>query len=245
MGPRSWAAPLPKMTGFMLSPETDHAFGRYIFGIDEVGLGPLAGPLVVVCCALDLNTAPLISLTDSKKLSLAQREKIFEQILIYKNKGIYWGCASISAPDLDCIGIPASLKRGVHTAFDRCPAPFKPDHILIDGNRLYALPYPATSVIKGDSTHYTVAMASIIAKVLRDRWMSVLDQLYPQFGFGKHKGYGTKQHLTAIQQNHPSPHHRYSYAPLRRKQLTTLLHKLPNLEHIFLPLGRADSATGV
>lgn len=215
MGPRSRAAPVPRMTRCMLSPETDRPFGRHIFGIDEVGLGPLAGPLVVVCCALDLDVAPVIPLTDSKKLSLAQREKIFEQILPYKNKGIYWGCASVSAPDLDRMGIPTALKQGVYTAFNRCHAPFKPNHILIDGNRYYDLPYPTTSVIKGDSTHYTIAMASVIAKVLRDRWMSILDQLYPQFGFQKHKGYGTKQHLTAIQQNHPSPHHRHSYAPLR------------------------------
>jgi ribonuclease HII len=201
----------------MLSVETDSPFGRYIFGIDEVGLGPLAGPLVVVCCAIDLDAAPLIPLTDSKKLSFAQRERIFSEILPYKNKGIYWGCASISAPDLDHMGIPTALKHGIQIAFARCLAPFKPDHILIDGNRRYDFPYPSTSVIKGDSTHYTIAMASVIAKVLRDRWMGILDQLYPQFGFQQHKGYGTKQHLTAIAQNAPTPHHRYSYAPLRNR----------------------------
>lgn len=201
----------------MLFPLNDRLFGRYIFGIDEVGLGPLAGPLVVVCCALDLETAPLIPLTDSKKLSLAQREKIFTEILPCKNKGVYWGCASVSAPDLDRMGIPAALKQGVYTAIKRCPAPFKPDHILIDGNRRYNFDCPTTSVIKGDSKQYTVAMASVIAKVLRDRWMSILGQLYPQFGFQKHKGYGTKDHLAAIQHNAPSPHHRYSYAPLRHQ----------------------------
>mgnify|MGYP001577991768 CR=1 FL=1 len=202
----------------MLLPQNDASFGRHIFGIDEVGLGPLAGPLVVVCCAIDLDTAPLIPLTDSKKLSFAQRERIFAEILPYKNNGIYCGCASISAPDLDHIGIPTALKYGVQTAFARCPAPFNPDHILIDGNRRYEFPYPTTSVIKGDSTHYTIAMASVIAKVLRDRWMGILDRHYPEFGFQKHKGYGTKQHLTAITQNTPSPHHRYSYAPLRNRR---------------------------
>jgi ribonuclease HII len=201
----------------MLLPCSDRPFGRYIFGIDEVGLGPLAGPLVVVCCALDLDTAPNIPLTDSKKLSATQREKIFAEILPYKNKEIYWGCASISAPDLDRMGIPAALKYGVQTAFNRCPAPFKPDHVLIDGNRQHDFPCPSTTIIKGDSLHYTIAMASVIAKVLRDRWMMILDKLHPQFGFAAHKGYGTKQHLTAIAQNTPSPHHRYSYAPLKNE----------------------------
>jgi ribonuclease HII len=202
----------------MLLPQTDKPFGRRIFGIDEVGLGPLAGPLVVVCCAIDLDVAPNILLTDSKKLSAAQREKIFTTILPYKNSRIYWGCASISAPDLDRMGIPMALRYAVQTAFVRCSALFKPDHILIDGNRHYDFDYPCTSVIKGDSKHYTIAMASVIAKVLRDRWMCVLDQMYPEFGFKKHKGYGTKQHLAAITQNIPSPHHRFSYAPLRDRQ---------------------------
>ncbi len=201
----------------MLLSCSDRPFGRYIFGIDEVGLGPLAGPLVVVCCALDLDTAPNISLTDSKKLSSAQREKIFAQILPHKNKTIFWGVGFVSAPDLDRMGIPAALKYGVQTAFNRCQAPFSPDHILIDGNRSYDFPYPSTTVIKGDSLHYTIAMASVIAKVLRDRWMIVLDKLHPQFGFAAHKGYGTQQHLTAIAQNTPSPHHRYSYAPLKNR----------------------------
>ena len=199
----------------MLQPSADKSFGRYIFGIDEVGLGPLAGPLVVVCCGIDLEAARLILLHDSKKLSPARRENIFSEILPHKNKGIYWGCASISAPDLDRMGIPASLKYGVQTAFSRCHAPFTPDHILIDGNRSYDLPCPTTSIIKGDNKHYTIAMASIIAKVLRDRWMGVLDQLYPQFGFKQHKGYGTKQHLAVIQQGQVCPHHRHSYAPLK------------------------------
>jgi len=190
-------------------------FGRYIFGIDEVGLGPLAGPLIIVCCAIDLNNAPSIPLTDSKKLSERQREKIFSEILPHKNKNIFWGCASISAPDLDCMGIPAALKHGVQTAFARCLSPFTPDHILIDGNRSYDFLYPTTTIIKGDSKHYTIAMASVIAKVLRDRWMTVLGHLYPQFGFDQHKGYGTKQHLAVIHEGVVSQHHRYSYAPLK------------------------------
>ena len=175
----------------------------------------MAGPLVAVCCAIDLQNSPDITVNDSKKLSEKQREKIFSSILLYKNKKIYWGYGIITAPDLDRLGIPKALELAVHKAYSRCLTPFIPDHILIDGNRKYDFPYPSTSIIKGDSKHYTIAMASIIAKVLRDRWMIVLDRLYPEFGFAKHKGYGTKQHLSVIQSGLSSPHHRYSYAPFR------------------------------
>lgn len=204
----------------MLTPETDRPFGRFVFGIDEVGLGPLAGPLVVVCCAIDLDNVPFIPLRDSKKLSCGQREKIFAEILSHKDKRIHWGVGIITAPDLDRIGIPEALASSVQTAFRRCQPPFKPDHVLIDGNRHYDLPYPTTSIIKGDNVQYTIAMASIIAKVLRDRWMCILSRLYPQFGFEQHKGYGTKHHIHVIQQGHISPHHRRSYAPLRQQRQT-------------------------
>lgn len=196
-----------------LTPHCDQLFGRYIFGIDEVGLGPLAGPLVIVCCAVDIHHPPDILVKDSKKLTEKQREKLFDQVLWSPH--VFWGCGIISAQELDALGISDALKKGVDMAFQHCTPPFLPDHILVDGNRDFQLEYPCTSIIKGDSCHYTIALASVIAKVLRDRWMRQLDILYPEFGFAKHKGYGTKAHIDKILQGNICPHHRKSFDPIK------------------------------
>lgn len=185
-----------------------------IAGIDEAGRGPLAGPVVAAAVILDLDDVPP-GLADSKLLSPATRAALYDVILM-KARAV--SIAMASAQEIDAINI----REATHLAMRRCAAglSLRPGRILVDGHEkagldLMAQGWIAEAIIKGDGRFASIAAASIIAKVTRDRLMARLDCLYPQYGFAKHHGYGTGQHSEAIHHCGPSPHHRFSFAPVK------------------------------
>lgn len=182
---------------------------QHIAGVDEAGRGPLAGP--VFAAAVILNPAkPIEGLADSKVLSEKKREALAVQI---QQSATAWAIARAEVHEIDSINIlQASL-----LAMQRAVAALKikPDLALIDGNKCPVLICPAKAIIQGDKTVAEISAASILAKVARDAEMLMLDQYYPEYGFAKHKGYGTKQHLEALEKFGASPMHRLSFAPIK------------------------------
>ncbi len=182
-----------------------------IAGVDEVGRGCLAGPVVAAACVLpDGFQDP--GLNDSKKLTAAQREKIFA--LLSTAPSVIFGIGLCSVEEIDQLNI----LRASHEAMRRAVIALKvaPAHLLVDGLPVPGLPIPHTALVKGDSRSLSIAAASIIAKVTRDKLLMELDLEHPEYGFAKHKGYGTRTHLEAIRQHGITPHHRRSFAPVRQ-----------------------------
>jgi len=182
---------------------------KIIAGIDEVGRGPLAGPVVAAAVILP-NGFHHDSLTDSKKLTHKQREVIYEELLA--SPKILWAVAIVESDEVDRLNI----LRATHEAMRRAVADLKtaPHHVLIDGLPVNPFPIPQTALVEGDSKSFSIAAASVIAKVTRDRLMVEMDVRYPGYEFGKHKGYGTKLHLERLQKHGPCPIHRKSFAPV-------------------------------
>ncbi len=181
----------------------------HIAGVDEAGRGPLAGPVVVAACILDPATIPQ-GLNDSKKLTAAKREALYEAILATG----YGAIVTISAQTIDAINIRAATLRGMAEAV-RALA-IQPSFALIDGRDVPSdLPCPSEALIKGDARSVSIAAASILAKVTRDRLMVRAASFWPGYGFDQHMGYGTAQHLEAIENLGPCPIHRMSFAPLK------------------------------
>lgn len=179
---------------------------QYICGIDEAGRGPLAGPVVVGAVILPKDSF-IEGVNDSKKISEKKRERIYEQIIA---EAISYGVGIVDQKTIDEINILNATKLGVKLALEQMK--IKPDLILVDAlNNMDTLEIPFKSVIKGDAKHYSIAAASIIAKVTRDRIMQEWDELYPVYGFAKHKGYGTAAHIQAIKENGPCILHRQSF----------------------------------
>lgn len=184
----------------------------YIAGVDEAGRGPLAGPVIAAAVILRQDAfIPLLD--DSKKLPAHLRESLFPEVL---SQALAVGVGVRSARLVDSRGIAeatyAAMRQAV-LALGRSGQ--APEYVLVDGNRpIPSLPFPQESRVKGDSTVACIAAASIVAKVLRDRMMASYDKLYPRYGFGKHKGYGTAEHITNLQTLGPSPIHRRSFWPL-------------------------------
>lgn len=187
--------------------ELQHAYP--VTGVDEAGRGPLAGPVVAAAVILNPQAIPP-GLNDSKKLNPTQREALFTVITASAQYGI--GHASVE--EIDTINILNATLLAMQRAI--VALPIVPQHILVDGNRLPpSLPCNATAIVKGDSKSLSIAAASIIAKVTRDRIMQQLCAEFPHYGFSRHAGYGTKAHLAALQQRGPCPQHRQSFAPVR------------------------------
>jgi len=181
-----------------------------IAGVDEVGRGPLAGPVMAAAVILDPTDLPL-GLDDSKKLSAKKRESLFYEIT---TKALDISIASASAEEIDAINI----RQATHLAMRRAlnALALKPAYVLVDGNDLPRdLPCPGETLVKGDARSLSIAAASIIAKVTRDRLMANYARHYPAYGFECHAGYGTKAHLAAIKANGPCPVHRLSFATFR------------------------------
>ena len=179
---------------------------QYICGIDEAGRGPLAGPVVVASVIMPADSM-IEGVNDSKKVSEKKREKIYEQIL---EEAISYGVAIIGQDEIDEINILNATKKGLTISLQELTQ--KPDLILVDAlNGIDTMGIPYDSVIKGDAKCYSIAAASIIAKVTRDRIMREWDKIYPEYGFEKHKGYGTSAHITAIKENGLCPIHRRSF----------------------------------
>ena len=190
---------------------------KAIAGIDEAGRGPLAGPVVVVCCLMPKESM-IEGVNDSKKISEKKRELLYEQIT---NEAISYGIGIIDQKEIDEINILQATKKGLTIAIKDMEAKLaekpelgiiKPDAILVDAlTKIDTDGIPYKSIIHGDAISYSIACASIIAKVTRDRIMRQWDEIYPQYGFAKHKGYGTAAHIQAIKQYGICPLHRLSF----------------------------------
>ena len=179
---------------------------EYICGIDEAGRGPLAGPVVVAAVIMPKDSM-IEGVNDSKKVSEKKREVLYDQIL---DEAIAYGVAIIDQKRIDKINILNATKEGVTTAIKELKV--KPQRILVDAlTGINTLGIPYTPIIKGDAKCYNIAAASIIAKVTRDRIMRQWDEVYPQYGFVKHKGYGTAMHINAIKEYGLCPLHRLSF----------------------------------
>lgn len=183
---------------------------KYIGGVDEVGRGPLIGPVVAACVVLPKNFY-LEGLTDSKKVSEKKREIFYDYII--KN-AVAYGIGIVGPKIIDEINIYEATKKAMMIAIEEVREKIKLEHILIDAIKL-DLDIPSTSIIKGDSKSISIAAASIIAKVTRDRMMYELDEKYPQYEFRKHKGYPTKKHLIAIKKYGLIEGYRQSYGPVK------------------------------
>lgn len=187
--------------------EWEDKYSGVIAGVDEAGRGPLAGPVIAAAVILDRNNYPQ-GLNDSKKITPKRREALFDALM----RSAHVGVGEASPMVIDRINILQATYRAMSLAVHQLsPAPH---HCLIDGNRLPPLDMEATAIIKGDMKSLSIAAASIIAKVTRDRIMTRLHQSYPQYDWAKNKGYGTQAHLNAIHKHGPTPHHRMSFAPL-------------------------------
>ncbi len=186
-------------------------------GVDEVGRGPLAGPVyasAVVIASADADSfleGPLAGLTDSKKLTEARREHFHD--LLRSLPGVRIGIGSASVAEIDSLNI----LRATHLAMRRAVLDLgdpPPDHVLVDGLPVRGLPCPSTALVKGDAQSLLIAAASVVAKVTRDHLMAELDAQYPGYGFATNKGYGTAVHLEALRRLVVSPVHRRSFAPV-------------------------------
>ncbi|MBK7956050.1 MAG: ribonuclease HII [Candidatus Accumulibacter sp.] len=185
-----------------------------VCGVDEAGRGPLAGPVVAAAVILD-PARPIAGLNDSKKLSARRREALAKEI---RSKALAWAVAAASVEEIDRINIlQASL-----LAMQRAVAALPDGHglasgrVMVDGNRCPKLPYPVEAVIGGDGRIAAIAAASILAKTVRDAGMVEMHAVYPQYGFDRHMGYPTAQHLQALREHGATPEHRRSFAPVAR-----------------------------
>ena len=179
---------------------------KYIAGIDEAGRGPLAGPVVVACVVLPENSM-IEGVNDSKKISEAKREKLYDTLI---QEAISYGVGIIYQDEIDEINILQATKKGVTEAIKQME--IKPNIIMVDAlNGIDTMGIPYKSIIKGDAKCYSIAAASIIAKVTRDRIMREWDKVYPEYGFASHKGYGTAKHIAAIKEFGPCPIHRKTF----------------------------------
>ena len=175
-------------------------------GIDEAGRGPLAGPVVVACVIMQKDVK-ILGINDSKKVSEKKREKLYEQIM---QEAVSVGVGIVDQHRIDEINILNATKEALTESISKLTV--KPDRILVDAlEHINTLGIPYTPIIKGDATSYSIAGASIIAKVTRDRIMEEWDKVYPDYGFSKHKGYGTAQHIQKIKEIGPCILHRKSF----------------------------------
>jgi ribonuclease HII len=184
--------------------------GALLAGCDEVGRGPLCGPVVAAAVILDPSD-PIAGLADSKKLSDRKREALYE---IIKERAVAWCVARASVEEIDKLNILHASMLAMQRAVEGLG--LAPEYVLVDGNRLPQLSMPSMAVVKGDDKVRCISAASILAKVDRDREMLALDELYPQYGFAKHKGYPTKVHLEAIQEHGVNHLYRTTFRPVAR-----------------------------
>ena len=180
--------------------------GRFLIaGVDEVGRGPLAGPVCVACVMMPLDDV-IVGVDDSKKLSEKKRDLLFEQI---KEKAICYSIQMIDEQTIDKINILEATKLAMKNAINEMSV--KPDVVLVDAINKLDVDVDIRGIVKGDLLSYSIGCASILAKVTRDRLMCELSKEYPEYGFEKHKGYGTKQHIEAIKEYGPCVYHRLSF----------------------------------
>jgi len=179
-----------------------------VAGVDEAGRGPLAGPVVAAAVILD-DLHPIAGLADSKNLSPAKRERLYDEI---RAKALCCSVAEASVEEIDRLNILQATMLAMRRAVEGLR--LKPTKVLVDGNRLPSLPMLAEAIVKGDSKVAAISAASILAKVTRDRWCAQYHVEFPAYGFDGHKGYGTAEHLAALRLHGPCPQHRKSFAPV-------------------------------
>ena len=198
------------------------AGARRIAGIDEAGRGSLAGPVVAAAALFPPRwieegmPEELRGLNDSKQLTAAARNRFFS--LMPSFDGFEYGIAVIEAPMIDEVNI----LQATHRAMVEAMKVASPDHVLVDGLPVASISVPQTALVKGDARSYSIAAASVLAKVTRDRLMIEYDEQFPEYGFRQHKGYGTRMHLAALAKHGPCPIHRRSFAPMRTANLELL-----------------------
>lgn len=180
-----------------------------VAGVDEAGRGPLAGPVVAAAVILD-EQQPIAGLNDSKKLSAARRDVLFDEI---RAKALCCCIAEATVQEIDELNILQATLLAMRRAVEGLR--LKPAQVLVDGNRLPVLKVPAEAIVKGDAKVASIAAASILAKVHRDRLCEDLHQRFPQYGFATHKGYPTADHLAALQHHGACPEHRRSFGPVK------------------------------
>ena len=180
-----------------------------IAGVDEVGRGCLAGPVVAAAVILDPNR-PIKGLRDSKKLSAKKRDALAQEI---KEKALAWSVAAMGPEVIDKIPILQATLEAMKAAVEKLPV--EPDFVQVDGNKLPKWKWLSEAVVKGDDKVEWISAASIIAKTTRDGYMCKIAELYPQYGFEHHVGYGTAEHIKALKAYGPTPIHRKTFAPVR------------------------------
>jgi ribonuclease HII len=184
---------------------------RYIAGVDEVGRGALMGPVVAAAVILPENfrASWKSQVRDSKQLTPEAREYLYDFII---EKAVTWGTGAISNEEIDTVGIAKATRLAMKAAVEQLKPP--PQYLLIDYVRLMELTLPQKGIKHGDSLCFSIACASIIAKVTRDRLVTEMDKHYPGYGFAEHKGYGTEGHLKCLREKGPCPLHRRSFSPV-------------------------------
>ena len=204
----------PRWRNLALAEARIAGVGATVAGVDEAGRGPLAGPVVAAAVVLDL-TLDWDGVGDSKTLSAARREMLYAQVLS-RSRAFAWCVTGARAIDRD------NIRRATLTSMRRAVERLRvaPGVVLVDGlDRVPGLACVQHAVVDGDAKCLSIAAASILAKVVRDRIMERLDRVYPQYGFARHKGYGTPEHLEALRTHGPCPLHRMSYAPVSALEL--------------------------
>lgn len=184
---------------------------RLIAGVDEVGRGPLVGAVVTAAVILDPTRPIIAGLADSKALSEKKRLALYDEITTH---ALAWSLGRADVDEIDHLNIFHATLLAMQRAV--AALPIAPDWVLIDGNRCPVLPMPAQAVVKGDRRVAEISAASIVAKVTRDQEMVELDKCFPEYGFAQHKGYPTVLHLEKLAQYGVIPHHRRSFAPVKR-----------------------------
>lgn len=187
-----------------------------IAGVDEAGRGPLVGPVMAAAVILD-DQNPITGLADSKKLTPAKRERLYDEI---RAKALCCSVAMATVEEIDRLNILHATMLAMRRAVEGLR--LKPTRVLVDGNRIPTLDVLAEAIVKGDALVPAISAASILAKVTRDRWCQELDLQYPGYGFAEHKGYGTAVHMEALQRLGPCPQHRRSFAPVAVALASTL-----------------------
>lgn len=182
--------------------------GLLVAGVDEAGRGPLAGPVVAAAVILD-DLQPIKGLADSKKLTALRREKLFDEICA---KALCCSIAQASVEEIEQLNILQATLLAMRRAVEGLR--LKPKLVQVDGNRLPVLDVRAEAIVQGDALVPAISAASILAKVTRDRWCAEYDLQFPQYGFAKHKGYGTAEHLAALQLHGACPQHRKTFRPV-------------------------------
>lgn len=190
---------------------------KFVAGVDEAGRGPLAGPVVAAAVLFPEEwisgglPPELQGLNDSKQVAAGRRERFFTALT--RNEAVRFAIARVEVGTIDSINILQATHRAMNEALAQLRPP--PGHVLVDGLPVTSLRFPQTALVKGDSRSFSIAAASILAKVTRDRLMLEYDRQFPAYGFAEHKGYGTARHLAALEKHGPCAIHRRSFAPLK------------------------------